>query len=123
MHVRGADYAVSLAVSAGELNLNVCMPLMAYELLFSLDIFQNAITIMDEKCVRGITADKKRCNDYAMSSPSVITALSPIIGYEKSAEIAKEFTKTGKSINDIILDKKILTQKKVNDLLCVEKLT
>ena len=123
MHVQGADYAVSLAVSAGQLNLNVCMPLMAYELLFSLDIFQNAITIMDEKCVRGITADKKRCNDYAMSSPSVITALSPIIGYEKSAEIAKEFTKTGKSINDIILDKKILTQKKVNELMCVKKLT
>lgn len=121
--VMGVDSTVALAVSGGELNLNVFMPLMSFKLLYAIEIFQNALTILREKCVAGIAANKARCLDYAFRSPSIITALNPLIGYAASAKIAEECIKTGKPIQAIILEKGILSQEQLNKLLDPFRLT
>lgn len=123
MHVIGADLSVNFAVQNGQLNLNVFMPLMAYEILNSIEILQNGIKMMDEKCIKGTEANKEICEKYAMSSPSIITALNPIIGYTKAAEIVKEALKTGQTIKEIILAKKLLSEKELNRILDPKKLT
>ena len=122
-HVIGADQSINLAVLSGQLDLNVYMPLMAYEILNSIEILNNAIQMVEEKCIKGITANQKICEKYIMQSPSLVTALNPIIGYAASAEIAKEFIKTGKPIKEIILKKGILTEKQLEKILDVKKLT
>ena len=123
MHVIGADHAVSLAVLSGQLELNVFMPLMAYELLHSLDLLQNTLTMMNHKCVKGISAREAVCSSYVMKSMGIIAALNPLIGYEKAGEIAKEFVATKKSIKEIVLDKKILTAQQLVTILDPKTLT
>ena len=123
MHVIGADHAVSLAVLSGQLELNVFMPLMAYELLHSLDLLQNTLTMMGRKCVKGISAREAVCSSYVMKSMGIIAALNPLIGYEKEGEIAKEFAATKKSITEIVLGKKILTAQQLTTILDPKTLT
>ena len=112
-HVIGADTAVAFAVQAGQLELNVMMPLMAFEVLFSVEILKNFIPVFTEKCIRGIDADRARCESYYISSPSLATALNPIIGYARAAEIAKESAKTKVPIPQLLRDKKILTEEEI----------
>src|SRR5437764_13110795 len=97
-NVIGGAAAIDYAVQAGQLELNVMMPLMAFELLFSIDILTNYLPVFVEKCIRGIEADRARCEAYYISSPSLATALNPIIGYARAAEIAKESAKSGRPI-------------------------
>ncbi len=123
LKIIGSDHTVSLAVASGQMELNVYMPLMIYETLNSLEIFKNTINIMNEKCITGITADKEKCENYAIKSPSILTALNPIIGYAKTAEVVKEFIKNGKSIKEIILEKSILTEKQLEKVLDPKRLT
>src|SRR5207244_8426208 len=82
-HVIGGAAAIDYAVQAGQLELNVMMPLMAFELLVSVDILTNYLPVFGEKCVRGIEADRAQCEAYYVSSPSLATALNPIIGYTR----------------------------------------
>ncbi len=123
MHVIGADHAVSLAVLSGQLELNVFMPLMAYEILHSLDILHETLSMMNNKCIKGITACEETCTSYVMQSTGIITALNPLIGYEKAGEIAKEFAASKKPIKEIILAKKILTEQQLHTLLDPHMLT
>src|SRR5207244_12636007 len=99
-HIIGSATAIDYAVQAGQLELNVMMPLMAFELLFSMEILANYLPVFVEKCIRGIGADRARCEAYYISSPSLATVLNPIIGYSRAAEIAKESAKTGRAIRD-----------------------
>lgn len=115
--VVGNDTAVALAVQAGQLELNVMMPTMAYSVLQSITIMTNMLRVFTEKCVTGITANEKRCNFYAQSTISLATALNPYIGYAKAAEIAKESVATGRSIIDIARDKKLLSEKEIEEIL------
>ena len=115
--VVGNDTAVALAVQAGQLELNVMMPTMAYSVLQSITIMSNMLRQFTEKCVAGITANEKRCDFYAQSTVSLATALNPYIGYAKAAEIAKESVATGRSIIEIAREKKLLSEKEIGEIL------
>jgi aspartate ammonia-lyase len=112
-HIIGADTAIAFAVQAGQLELNVMMPLMAFELLFSIEILKNYLPLFVEKSIRGIEADRAQCEAYYISSPSLATALNPIIGYARAAEIAKESAKTGKPIPVLLRERQILSEEEI----------
>ncbi|HUR80016.1 MAG TPA: aspartate ammonia-lyase [Thermoanaerobaculia bacterium] len=119
-HIIGADTAIAYASQAGQLELNVMMPLMAFEISFSMEILKNYLPVFVEKCIRGIEADRERCEAYYISSPSLATALNPIIGYAAAAEIAKESAKTGKRIPDLLREKKLLPEEKIAEIFTPE---
>ena len=112
-HVIGAATAVDYAAQAGQLELNVMMPLMAFELHFSMEILTNYLPVFVEKCIRGIEANREGCAAYYVSSPALATALNPIIGYARAAEIAKESANTGKPIPQLLREKKILSDEEI----------
>jgi len=99
--VVGNDTTIALAEQAGQLELNVMMPVMCYKLLDSITIQTSAIRAFTERCVVGIAADEARCRSYFERTVAVVTALSPYIGYDKAAEIAKESVKTGRSVREL----------------------
>ena len=119
-HIIGADTAVSYATQAGQLELNVMMPLMAFEILFSIEILKNFLPVFVEKSIRGIEADRARCEAYYVSSPSLATALNPIIGYARAAEIAKESAKSGKPIPQLLREKKLLSEEEIGRIFTPE---
>jgi aspartate ammonia-lyase len=112
-HIIGADAAVAFAVQAGQLELNVMMPLMAFEILFSIEFLKNYLPVFIAKCIAGIEADRAQCEEYYISSPSLATALNPIIGYAKAAEIAKESAKSGTPIPTLLREKKLLSEDEI----------
>jgi aspartate ammonia-lyase len=112
-HIIGADTAVAYASQAGQLELNVMMPLMAFEMTFSLEILKNYLPVFIEKCIRGIEADREQCRAYYVSSPSLATALNPIIGYARAAEIAKESAKSGTPIPQLLRERDILSEEEI----------
>jgi aspartate ammonia-lyase len=117
-HVIGNDTCIMMAAQAGQLELNVMMPIIAYDLLQSFTILTNALEIFREKCVKGITANKEACNRYADLTLALGTFLNPYIGYLAGAEVAKESQKTGKTIKEIVKERKLLSEedfKKVFD--------
>jgi aspartate ammonia-lyase len=122
-HVIGADTTVALAVQAGQLELNVMMPVMAFEVNFSAQILGNALTILREKCVAGIAANRARCAYYAEGSMGLATALNASIGYASAAEVCKEAVKSGKTILQVIRDKKILSETEIARVMDPVKMT
>src|SRR5437763_7628092 len=112
-HVIGADTVIAFAVQAGQLELKVMMALMAFELLFSIEILKNYLPLFVEKSIRGIEADRAKSEKYYISSPSLATALNPIIGYARAAEIAKESAKTGKPIPALLRERQILSEEEI----------
>ena len=121
--VVGNDTAVAYAVQAGQLELNVMMPAMAYSVLQSITILANMLRQFNDRCVAGITANEERCNAYAQSTVSLATALNPYIGYAKAAEIVKESVATGQSIIAIARTKKLLTEAEIAEILDPVKMT
>jgi aspartate ammonia-lyase len=115
--VVGNDTAVALAVQAGQLELNVMMPTMAYNVMHSITILTNMIRVFTDRCIAGITANPKRNEYYAQSTVSLATALNPYIGYAKAAEIVKESVATGRSIIEIAREKKLLSEKEIAEIL------
>lgn len=115
-HIIGADTAIAFASQAGQLELNVMMPLMAFEITFSIEILKNFLPVFVDKCIRGIEADRARCEAYYVSSPSLATALNPIIGYAAAAEIAKESAKSGTPIPELLRAKKLLSEEKIAEI-------
>jgi aspartate ammonia-lyase len=112
-HIIGSATTIDYAVQAGQLELNVMMPLMAFEILFSIDILANYLPVFIEKCIRGIEADRAQCEAYYISSPSLATVLNPIIGYAKAAEIAKESAKSGTPIPQLLREKHVLSDEEI----------
>jgi aspartate ammonia-lyase len=121
--VIGNDLTVTMASQAGQLELNVMMPVINYNILWSMEILQNGLNEFTNRCVKGIKADVKKCREYAERSISIVTALNPIIGYLKASEIAKEAVRTGRSIADVIREKNILSEKEIKKVLDLKKLT
>jgi aspartate ammonia-lyase len=121
--VVGNDVAVAMAVQAGQLELNVMMPTMAYSVLQSITILTNMLRQFTDKCVREISANENRCNFYVQATVSLATALNPYIGYAKAAEIAKEAVASGRSIIEIARDKKLLSEKEINEILDPVRMT
>jgi aspartate ammonia-lyase len=121
--VMGNDVAITHAVAAGQLELNVMMPLMAYDLLFSIDLLKNGVAAFTARGVEGITANVEKCRAYAEMSMSLVTVLNPIIGYAKAAEIVKEALSSGQTIVETIKAKKVLSDEKLKEVLDLRKLT
>jgi aspartate ammonia-lyase len=121
--VMGNNHTVLMCSQAGQLELNVMMPVMIFNIVWMIEILKNALGVFDDKCVAGLKADEKKCRDYAEKSISIVTALNPIIGYARAAEIAKESVKTHRSIMDVIRSKNIMPEKELNKVLDLIKLT
>jgi aspartate ammonia-lyase len=121
--VVGNDAAVAMAVQAGQLELNVMMPTMAYNVLQSVAILTNMLRQLDERCVRGITANQARCEFYAQSTVALATALNPYIGYAKAAELVKESIASGRSIVEIARERGVLSEAQIAEILDVGKMT
>ena len=119
----GCDTVVAMAVQAGQLELNVMMPVMAFNLNFGTTIFGNALKILREKCVEGITPNKEQCRHFAESSMGLATALNAFIGYAKAAEVAKEALQSRKTILQIIREKKILSEDQIKKVMDPVKMT
>jgi len=121
--VVGNDVTISSAGMAGQLDLNVMMPLIADTLVESLKILTGGINSFNTRCLKGITANRETCRDYAENSFAMVTALNTVIGYLKAAEVAKESEKTGKPIRQIVVEKGYLKQEELDTYLAPEKLT
>ncbi len=106
--VVGCDAAVALSVQAGQMELNVMTPAIAYNMLFSIQILANYLPVFTERCVSGITVDEKRCEQYLEKNPSLATLLAPRIGYLEAAKIAKQAQAENRSVKEITMEKKLL---------------
>jgi aspartate ammonia-lyase len=115
--VMGLDSAIALCGQAGQFELNVMMPLIAYDLLHSIQILSNGIQVFTQRCVLGITAVPDRCQTYAETTLALVTALNPYIGYLNAAEVAKESLATGKPIRDIVLERQLLSPEQITTIL------
>jgi aspartate ammonia-lyase len=123
MQIMGNDLTVTLAGQAGQLELNVMMPVTAWDLLSSIKIAANASKVFAERCVDGITANLEVCRKFAEMSSQLSTALSPKIGYEKAAEIAKKSVATKRSIREIAKEMTTLSDEELDELLDIKKMT
>ncbi|HXG57835.1 MAG TPA: aspartate ammonia-lyase [Thermoanaerobaculia bacterium] len=112
-HIVGADSAVAYASQAGQLELNVMMPLMAFEVTFSIEILKNFLPVFVEKCIRGIEADRERCEAYYVRSPALATVLNPIIGYTAAAEIARESARSGRPVAELLRERNLLSEEEI----------
>ena len=121
--VVGNDLTISMAVQAGQLELNVMMPVMAFNILFSIEILTNAIRLTRTKCIDGIEADKAKCKHYADTTLGLATILNPIIGYKTASEIVKHAIKEEKTILNVLREKQILPEEDITKLLNTSKMT
>ncbi|HET9729511.1 MAG TPA: class II fumarate hydratase [Acidimicrobiia bacterium] len=121
--VIGNDVAVAYGGSQGSFELNTFVPLLARNVLESIELLANACRALAEKCVNGITADDVTLRAYAESSPAIATALAPVLGYEAVAKIVQESVRTGKSIRDVVRARKLMTAAELDRVLDIEKLT
>ncbi len=115
--VIGNDTAVSFAAEAGQLQLNVMEPVITEGLIESLIWLKNAIETLTEECILGITVNKERCMEMVKNSIGIVTALNPYIGYKTSTKVAKEALETNRSVYDIVLEKGLMTQEKLDEAL------
>ena len=115
--VIGNDLTISMAGQAGQFELNVMMPVIAYDLTQSLVILTNAVRSFTQKLVTGIRANQERCEGLLAKSAAIALALNPFIGYDKAAEVAKEALARGVPIRDVVLEKKLLNEKELDEIL------
>jgi aspartate ammonia-lyase len=116
-HVIGSDTATAHAVAAGQLEINVMMPLATFEVLFSLEILTNYLPVFARTCVDGITANRPRLERYLVESAAVATVLTPRLGYLKVAEVLHEAERSGRSVRELLVERGLLTAAEVESLL------
>ncbi|HEX2640939.1 MAG TPA: aspartate ammonia-lyase [Pyrinomonadaceae bacterium] len=121
--VMGNDFSVGLAAHSGQLQLNAYEPLAGIAVLESQSLLYNTSIIFRTKCIDGITLNEKTLARYMETTVGIVTALNPIVGYEKASELADEAYKSGKGILEVIREKKVLTEDQIKDLLDPVKLT
>jgi fumarate hydratase class II len=121
--VLGLDTTVALAAEAGQLELNVMMPVIAHNLIFSLIIVGNASAVLAERCVNGIEADEKQCAYWLERSPALVTALAPKIGYAEAAKLAKEALSSGLTVRELAMQKRILEGPELEEVLDLRAMT
>ncbi|NJL85435.1 MAG: aspartate ammonia-lyase [Leptolyngbyaceae cyanobacterium SM1_1_3] len=121
--VMGYDSAIALAAQAGQLELNVMMPLIAHNLLHSIEILGNALAALSQQCLEGIIANRDRCHAYAEGSLALVTALNPHIGYLEAAAIAKESSETGKPLRQIVIERGLIEADKLAEVLNLGKMS
>ncbi len=120
--VIGKDVTVTMASEAGQLELNVMEPVIAFALFLGIHRLRRAVKTLQNKCVSGITANEDVCKSLVANSIGIVTALKPHIGYEASSMIAREALKTGGSVYDLVLEKGLLTQERLDEILSPENM-
>ena len=121
--VYGCDATILAASDAGQLELNVMMPVIAWNAIHATRILTNAMRVLLDRCVAGIRADEDRCRELLDRSTALATALSPYIGYAATAEIAKTSVKTGRPIRDLVRERKLLPDRQLEEILSAEAMT
>ncbi len=121
--VIGCDTTVAIAAEHGQLELNVMMPVIAHNVLLSMLILRNAVTVLTEKCVRGILAHREMCEYWVERSAALATALAPQIGYAAAAEISKRSVREGILIRDLVKREGVIPAGEVDDVLDLRKMT
>jgi aspartate ammonia-lyase len=121
--VYGCDATVAAAADSGQLELNVMMPVIAWNALHAATILTRAMAVLAERCVDGIEADDVRARELLDRSTAVATALSPYIGYAKTAEIAKEAVRTGRSVVDLARERRLIEPRQLRKILAPEAMT
>ncbi len=119
----GFDTTVGIAAEASDLELNMAEPIIAHDLLQGLTILTNATIVLTQRCVKGITANREVCLGYVQRSIGLVTALNPVLGYERSSEVAKEALATGGSVYDLVIAKGWLTQEELDEMLDPVRMT
>lgn len=115
--IMGNDLTIALAGQSGNLELNVMMPIITYNLLQSIQLLDRAVTIFEEKCVRGIMSNTERCASNLEQNLTLATAFVPLIGYDKAAALAKEAYAKGSTVREVALRAKILPEEEVNKII------
>lgn len=115
--VMGNDTTIMMAGQAGNFELNVMLPVTAYNLLQSIDLLASAAGVFAEKCIDGISANAETCASYIEKSLALVTGLVPKIGYDQAAAVSKKAYETGRSIREVLLEEKILSEKEFNNWL------
>jgi aspartate ammonia-lyase len=121
--VMGCDTTVAIACEAGQLELNVMMPVIAWNAIHASTILREAMKVFRMRCVDGIVADARRARELLDRSTAAATALSPYIGYAATADIAKEAVKSGRSIRELVLERGLLEEAQLDRILSVESMT
>jgi fumarate hydratase class II len=121
--VIGNDLTVLMAGQAGQLELNVMMPIIGYNLFQSMDIIINAVNAFTQKCVSGIRANPVKAEGWLAKNAILVTALNPVIGYTKGAEVAKEAMQSGRTVREVVIEKGYLSTEEADRLLNVRSLT
>jgi len=118
-----SEAQAAIAAMNGNLDLNVMMPVIAHDLLESIELTAAAAHVFAEKCVRGIKANVERCREYAELTGQLVTAVAPVIGYDKAAAVYKKAVARNVSIRQIILEENLVPQAKLDEILDLRKLT
>jgi aspartate ammonia-lyase len=121
--VMGCDVTVAVAGEAGQLELNVMMPVIAWNTIHVSRMLRESMNVLRTRCVEGIEVDAARCRELLDRSTATATALSPYLGYAKTAEIAKEAVRTGRSIREIVLEKGLMDERQLTRILSAETMT
>jgi len=120
--VIGNDATIVSAGQASQLELNVMMPVIGYNLLHAINILANGINVFNERSVKGIEANVERCSELMENSLALATALNPVIGYDKAAEVSKKAYKTGRTVREVVRDEAILTEEEIDKYLDITKM-
>jgi aspartate ammonia-lyase len=120
--VIGNDLAVTMAAEAGQLELNVMEPVIVFSLFESIEMLKNGMDTLNQRCIKGITANEKHCRQMVENSIGLVTALNPYIGYEASSLVAAEALQTGRSVYELVLEKKLMTKKELDEVLLPENM-
>jgi fumarate hydratase, class II len=122
-HVLGNDLTVTLAAQAGQLELNVMMPVIAHDLFEMMHLLTGAISAFTDRCVRGIQANADKASGWLARNAVLVTALNPVIGYARSAEVAREATASGRTIRDVVIARGYLSAAEADRLLDAARMT
>ena len=111
------DVTITMASEAGQLELNVMEPVIAFCLFSGLDRLARGVRALQERCVKGMSANAERCRGMVQNSVGIVTALMPSLGYECTAALAREALESEKSVYDLVLEKKLLSRERLDELL------
>jgi aspartate ammonia-lyase len=119
----GLDTTVAMAAEAGQLELNVMMPVITHNIVFMLIIVANATRVLTERCIEGVEADAEQCAHWLERSPALVTALAPRIGYAEAAKLAKEAVASGLTVRELVTRKGVLDPKEMDAVLDLRAMT
>jgi len=122
-YVVGNDLTLTMAAEAGQLQLNVMEPIIAFTLFQSLHMLTSGVTTLTQRCLRGVTANEDHCRTMVENSIGIVTAVVPALGYERAGEVARQALETGRPVRELILEKGYLTAEQLDVLLSPRAMT